>query len=196
MEIATGTGLHPEEMTPRKLGNRRVTGKEQFFTPRSTAEQIVARLVELRTDAPARPWIEPAGGTGTFVDVAQAIGVEQIISYDIEPRHELVRRGNFLQADLTLRGAVAVGNPPFGRNNALSVPFFNHAARYCEIINFIVPRSWRKWSVTNRLDLRFGLIDDYDLTINYLDQNGAQISGRSTLRTCVQTWAVGASTPR
>jgi hypothetical protein len=56
------------------------------------------------------------------------------------------------------------------------------------LICFIVPRSWRKWTVINRLDSSFHLIDDYDLTINYVDVTGAPLSQKSVLKTIVQTW--------
>lgn len=34
-------------------------------------------------------WLEPAGGTGSFIDalVASGINPSQIVSYDIEPKH-------------------------------------------------------------------------------------------------------------
>lgn len=172
----------------KKQGNRRVTGKEQYYTPRDTVELIISRLVHIRPDVISRPWLEPAGGTGTFIDAATDRGVEEIVSYDIEPLHPSVVRGDFLLQCPSIRRAVAVGNPPFGRNNALSVPFFNHAARFCDLICFIVPRSWRKWTVINRLDRSFHLVDDYDLSINYVDPVGDLISGRNTLKTVVQTW--------
>ena len=57
-----------------------------------------------------------------------------------------------------------------------------------DVVCFIVPRSWRKWSVTNRLDLSFHLIDDYDLSIDYVDAAGQALSKKGVLRTAVQTW--------
>jgi len=83
---------------------------------------------------------------------------------------------------------VTITNPPFGRNNALSIPFFNHAAKYSQTICFVVPRSWRKWSVTNRLDLRFHLIHDSDVFVSYEDNAGNPIRQKNGLRTCFQIW--------
>jgi len=171
-----------------RLGNRRKTGKEQYYTPPATAAMVVDRLHALRPDCLSAPWIEPAGGTGTFVDQAHRLGVAEVVSFDIEPHHPDVVEGDFLQQDLHVQHAVAIGNPPFGRNNSLSIPFFNHCAAYSDIICFIVPRSWRKWSVINRLQPNFHLIEDYDLAIDYLDVDGSPISARGNLRTVVQTW--------
>lgn len=174
--------------TARRQGNRRKTGKEQYYTPPTTASAVVDRLLEQVPFARDRTWIEPAGGTGTFIEAAQEQGVSRIVSYDIEPHHPKVKRGDFLKQKLKISGAVAVGNPPFGRNNALSVPFFNACAKHCDVICFIVPKSWRKWSVINRLDQSFHLIDDYDLQINYDGVDGFELSEKFWLNTIVQTW--------
>lgn len=172
----------------QQLGNTRVTGKEQFYTPPSVARDVVAEVLDAWPDSARRPWLEPAGGTGAFVTAAWAAGIRRVVSVDIEPHHPAVSRGDFLVDPLALRGAVAVGNPPFGRNNALSVRFFNKAADYCDFIAFIVPRSWRKWSVVNRLDRRFHLLADRDLAINYVDVAGHDAYAKNNLRTCVQLW--------
>ncbi|HEX5016300.1 MAG TPA: hypothetical protein VFX15_01800 [Actinomycetes bacterium] len=176
------------DRSPTPAGNTRVTGKEQFYTPPSVAERVVADVLNLVPDALARPWLEPAGGTGSFIEAASAAGVLDIVSVDIEPRHPHVAHADFLSLELDVSRAVTVSNPPFGRNNALSIPFFNRSAGYSDYIAFIVPRSWRKWSVTNRLDRRFHLVSDEDLTINYVDENGFETFGRNLLRTCVQIW--------
>lgn len=169
-------------------GNTRVTGKEQYYTPPSTAAFVVDRLLSKKPQLVHSPWLEPAGGTGTFIEVLKQRSITNIESYDIEPHHNDVRSGNFIEQKLTNKDYVAIGNPPFGRNNALSVPFFNKCAEVSSVICFIVPCSWRKWSVTNRLDLNFHLVDDYNLHINYVNVDGVALSDNSHLRTCVQTW--------
>ncbi len=171
-----------------KLGNTRVTGKEQYYTPPPTADSIIERVLDKFPDSASRSWIEPAGGTGTFIDAARRHGVQDVLSFDIEPHHPEVQLGNFLEQHLNVSDAVSIGNPPFGRNNSLSIPFFNHCAKYSDLICFIVPRSWRKWTVINRLDSSFHLVDDYDLTINYVDVEGMPLSEKSVLKTVVQTW--------
>lgn len=56
------------------------------------------------------------------------------------------------------RNLIAIGNPPFGRNASLAIRFFNHAASAATVIAFIVPLTFQKVSVQNRLDLRFHLL--------------------------------------
>ena len=171
-----------------KLGNKRVTGKEQYYTPNDTAQEIFKNLLEMVPDLSSRVFIEPAGGTGSFINAAIKVGIKDIISYDIEPHHPKVKAGDFLLQHIDAVNAITVTNPPFGRNNSLSIPFFNHSAKTSEYIVFVVPRSWRKWTVQNKLDRRFELIRDDDLTINYVDVNGEHGYKNNNLRTCIQYW--------
>jgi len=173
---------------PVKLGNTRVTGKEQYYTPPQVAQDILKVVVDLVEDFEQKVFLEPAGGTGTFINEALASGFTEVLSYDIEPHHPLVSKGNFLEKKIPHYNCVTVCNPPFGRNNALSIPFFNKAAEYSDLIVFIVPRSWRKWTVQNKLDRRFTLVREDDLNIDYVDASGEPLSKNKYLRTCVQYW--------
>jgi predicted RNA methylase len=178
-----------ETASPRvKLGNTRVTGKEQYYTPADLAERLISEVSALVPDLANRTVIEPAGGTGSFIKAAQNIGVTNFLSFDIEPKHALVKKADFLAKNFTAKDAVTISNPPFGRNNSLSIPFFNKAADHSEFICFIVPRSWRKWSVINRLDRRFHLVADHDILIDYEDDLGERLSSRTSLSTCFQIW--------
>ena len=175
--------------TPKvRLGNTRVTGKEQFYTPPALALELTGTLAGLVPDFAQRTIIEPAGGTGAFITAAASMGVTRVQSWDIEPKHSSVNKGDFLLQELAVEGAVTLGNPPFGRNNSLSIPFFNHAANHSDFIAFIVPRSWRKWSVLNRLDRRFHLVSDTDIRIDYVDETGTQLMVKRRLATCFQIW--------
>lgn len=171
-----------------KIGNTRVTGKEQYYTPREMASRILERSLKSLPELESRIFLEPAGGTGSFIEAAKAFGFKSFVSMDIEPKHPMVQKGDFLSEKLDLSGAVCVTNPPFGRNNSLSVPFFNKAAAHSELIAFVVPRSWRKWTVLNRLHRSFFLVDDWDLNIDYVDEENQESHGNGKLRTCVQVW--------
>jgi hypothetical protein len=177
-----------ETLDAPKLGNTRVTGKEQFYTPQELAIELVAVVEKTLGPLTGKTVLEPAGGTGSFIEAVMAAGAKKVISFDIEPLHPEVSKGSFLDQVIDENQVITISNPPFGRNNALSVPFFNHAASFSEAICFIVPRSWRKWSVTNRLDMNFELALDVDLDIDYVDANGELISTKSRLATCFQVW--------
>lgn len=171
----------------KKPGNTRVTGKEQYYTPSDLAIELV-EIVDQTIGLSGKTLLEPAGGTGAFISAAENFGIKEVVSFDIEPLHPKVQKGDFLQAKLSISDAITISNPPFGRNNALSIPFFNRAAEVSNAICFIVPRSWRKWSVTNRLNLNFDLVFDQDLKIDYVSASGEEISGKNRLATCFQIW--------
>jgi hypothetical protein len=177
-----------ETISPVKLGNTRVTGKEQFYTPKPLARELVAQIENVLGPLTGKIVLEPAGGTGAFIEAVIDRGINRVVSFDIEPLHELVTEGSFLDQQILDRNIITISNPPFGRNNSLSIPFFNHAADSSDAICFIVPRSWRKWSVTNRLDLRFELVLDIDLDIDYVDASDEALSNKSHLATCFQVW--------
>ena len=172
----------------KKLGNTRVTGKEQYYTPADLAESLLHEVMQFVPDLAKRTILEPAGGTGSFINAAKKAGAKDFLSFDIEPKHESVTMANFLDAEISATDAVTISNPPFGRNNSLSIPFFNKAADHSEYICFIVPRSWRKWSVINRLDKRFHLVADHDIQIDYENDLGQKLSQRNNLATCFQIW--------
>ena len=186
--------------SPTPLGNRRGTGKEQYYTPDDLALRLTREVILVVGSLEGRTVLEPAGGTGAFIRAAQALGAARVVSFDIEPKHTDVVRADFLSKKVRLSDAVAISNPPFGRNNSLSIPFFNKAADHAEFICFIVPRSGRKWSVINRLDRRFELVADHlgldelveaadhDIAMDYVDDQGTHLSKQLLLKTCFQIW--------
>lgn len=60
-------------------------------------------------------------------------------------------------------GYTVIGNPPFGHRSSLAVDFFNHSAEMADIVAFVVPRQFQKYSVHSRLNRSFRLIRDYEL---------------------------------
>lgn len=170
------------------LGNRRKTGKEQYYTPAELALELIQEAEAYIGPLHGRTILEPAGGTGSFVQAALMLGASEVISFDIEPLHRGVLHANFLEQEIEQQNLVTISNPPFGRNNSLSIPFFNKAALVSDAICFIVPRSWRKWSVINRLNEHFVVRHDRNLEIDYVDSNGEQISPKNRLATCFQVW--------
>lgn len=169
-------------------GNTRVTGKEQYYTPSGVAEALTKTMLSIVKDSLGRVWLEPAAGTGSFVDAMRTQGIKNVEAYDIQPEAEGIVRADFLTLPLFFQDAVCLTNPPFGRNNSLSVPFFNHAATACDYIGFVVPRSWRKWSVVNRLDRSMHLVHDTDLSVSYVDKDGTLLSDSKVLNTVFQVW--------
>ena len=171
-----------------KLGNRRVTGLEQYYTPTKLANDLVLELKQLIPDFETRSFLEPAGGNGSFIEALLSQGALSIQSVDTHPLHPEVKKQDFFTFKTKASDLITVSNPPFGRNNALSIPFFNHAAQFSTHIAFLVPRSWRKWSVQNRLEQNFHLVYDRDVDLIYINSKGEPLAKSNELRTCFQVW--------
>jgi predicted RNA methylase len=183
--------MDPAKSVKVRPGNRRTTGKEQFYTPTDLALRLATLVSDKVGGFKDKTVIEPAGGTGSFLQAAKALKANKLISFDIEPKAEGVLLADFLLETKGLEkisDAITISNPPFGRNNSLSIPFFNKAAQHSQYIAFVVPRSWRKWSVLNRLNRNFHLVHDEDLSIDYVDELGEMVWQKARLNTCFQIW--------
>ena len=148
--------------------------RDRYYTNRSAAEACMAFLRE-RIGQPRALWVEPSAGGGAFFDLLP----EPKIGLDIEPSE----RPDILQADFfewspprTHERAIAVGNPPFGKNASLAVRFFNHAARFADAIAMIFPRTFQKESVALRLHPHFHLEAEMALPLESFTLRGAPYS--------------------
>lgn len=132
--------------------------------------------------------IEPSAGTGNWLRYLP----KDTWAFDIEPKHPAVEQADFLTLELfnCEKPLLFIGNPPFGRACSLAVKFFNHAAENgAEIIAFILPKSFRKWSVVNRLNPFFEKAVDFELDVNYLNDKNEPINDtKNKLNTVYQIW--------
>lgn len=134
---------------------------DQFFTRSATAEACLALLAARLPDFAPDLYVEPAAGDGAFLERLP----EPRFGLDIAPSAPGMETGDFLQwtPDESLKSVAVVGNPPFGRNAATAIAFFNHAAGFAEVIAMILPASVMKGSMQDRLDPNFHLVDELPL---------------------------------
>ena len=113
--------------------------------------------------------IEPSAGAGAF-----SSNIHNCLSYDIAPANDNIQQANWFELDKTQfsTNSLVIGNPPFGEQNSLSINFFNEAASFCKTIAFVLPKSFKKVSVQNRLNLSFHLVKELDLPDNAFLLNG------------------------
>ena len=131
----------------------------QFYTRTAVAKDLVDLLFK-QFDPTSIQYIEPSAGTGAF-SVQLPLGSH---AYDIDPKAAGIIPADFLQTELPDGDRLAiVGNPPFGKNASQAVQFFNHAATKAAIIAFVLPLSFRKMSIRNRLDRNFHLWGEKEL---------------------------------
>lgn len=136
---------------------------DRFYTHPKIAALCV-RLANQYHDLTDAVVIEPSAGAGAFVQHLPA----QTIGLDLSPAMPGIERQDFLtyRPIYLHRNVILVGNPPFGRNAALAVSFVNQAAKIGHTIAMVLPRSFRKASVQNRLDSRLHLVAEQILPEN------------------------------
>jgi len=194
------TGRHTRQPSTewQSTANKRKTGKEQYYTNADVVDLCIEE-VKKHVSLDGKTILEPAGGTGEFIEglIRAGVNKEKIISYDIEPKHKLVKKGDFLKTDMSShKNLISITNPPFGRASKLAKQFFNSSADSCDYICYIVPKSWRKWTTHNSLDKRFHLVSDIELPVDCfyvpegtLDKHGEPADKKKgTSNTIFQIW--------
>ena len=110
--------------------------------------------------------IEPSAGSGQFMKQLSGL---PIIGIDIEPDSKDIIQKDFLDSSAEFfnigpsDSVACVGNPPYGKNSKLAVAFFNHSAKFCDMIAFVLPKTFRKTSIVNRLDANFHLVKEVEI---------------------------------
>jgi predicted RNA methylase len=173
----------------QSYANTRTTGKEQYYTNSDVVDLCLSEVVK-HIDLQGKSILEPCGGTGEFIEGFMRIGIPAslITSYDIEPKHPMVKLGNYLETKIPTSGMIAITNPPFGRTSSLAKKFFEHATSHCDYICFLVPRSWRKWTVQNSLDPHYHLIADIEMPKNCFYLPDGSVNEKDVLNTVFQIW--------
>jgi hypothetical protein len=173
----------------QSYANTRTTGKEQFYTDSKIVDLCLAE-VKKHIDLTGEVILEPCGGTGEFVSGFLRAGIpeDKIVSYDIEPKHPMVKQGNYLETDFDYKDYVSITNPPFGRMSSLARDFFGHAATHSKYICYLIPKSWRKWTIQNSLNKNFHLIADVDLPKNCFYLPDGTKNEKDVLNTVFQIW--------
>lgn len=139
----------------------RKAGLDKFYTVPAISTKCIEAL---RTLYEWNIWdlvVEPSAGNGSFFF---QIPTSKRIGLDIEPEHpDIIKKDFFEYTPPDLPNILVVGNPPFGRVSSLAVKFFNHSAEWCSVIAFIVPKTFRRISLQNRLNPKFHLVHDDDI---------------------------------
>lgn len=84
---------------------------------------------------------------------------------DIFPEDKQILQQNFLNYRVIKKKSKihVIGNPPFGKQSSMAIKFIKHAANFADSISFILPRSFKKDSLKNRIPLNFHLKYETDL---------------------------------
>lgn len=155
--------------------------RDQFYTKDEIARKcyrILENIIDIeRVDL----FLEPSAGRGSFLTL---LPPNKRRGFDIDPKHPEIEAMDFFDyVHDDSRSCLVVGNPPFGRISSLAIKFFNHAATFCDTVAFILPRTFKRVSVQNKLDLRFSLVYSEDLPLN-----PCCFSPKMSAKCCFQVW--------
>lgn len=155
---------------------------DQFYTNPEYARTFLDRISNTVDLSRYDHLLEPSAGTGSFYNL---LDPQKRIGLDLEPKALGVIQTDFFDWAAPLDKKIAtIGNPPFGKNASLAVKFFNQSAKFSDVIAFIIPRTFRKASIINRLDKNFHLVYDETVPDGSFIFNGEEYN----VWCCAQIW--------
>ena len=154
---------------------------DQFYTNSDISIQCYEKLKTIINIDKYDIHLEPSAGTGSFYklfDKNKRIGI------DIYPKYDDIIQIDFLTYKHTFNKTyISIGNPPFGKISSFAIKFFNKCASFSECIAFIVPRTFKRVSVQNKLNLNFKLIYNKDLPLK-----PCCFTSKISAKCCFQIW--------
>lgn len=167
---------------------------DQYYTKDSVADtcfRMLMEAIELKIKPDEATYLEPSAGDGAFIRAIQRNVKKPIaIAIDIEPHDDGIIRMDFFHFNTDefpqlQSPVITIGNPPFGKRSKTAKDFFRKASEFSDIIAFIVPNQFEKWSVQKDLPSDFSLV----LTES-IDPKSFVFCGKEASVRCVfQVWA-------
>lgn len=157
---------------------------DAYFTGPSSAEFCIEILKDYQWVTANTKTHEPCAGNGSLLAGLPGFAIaSDLHDYGIGATTE-----NFMEA--APKGADLIfTNPPFGRAGSLALKFLQKAATECNRLAFILPASFRKVSMLDRVPKGFALVGDFPLP----DQNYILPDG--TTRKVLTTFQLWESSP-
>jgi N6-adenosine-specific RNA methylase IME4 len=173
-----------EPLTEQAASFQEPGTNDQFFTKRPLARRLyeVTKAMIAEQQIEFGCWLEPAAGDGAFFDLLPA---DNRLGIDLDTKAEGVIEHDFFSYDgLDVRVYGTIGNPPFGKNANMAIKFFNRCAQISSFIAFILPRTFKKDSVVNKLHENLHLEYEELLPENSFEMDGMEKS----VPTVFQIW--------
>jgi hypothetical protein len=158
-------------------------GLDKFYTTPVFAKRCIDKVFELYDISSWDLIVEPSAGNGSFLNQIQC---NNKIGLDISPENGSIIKQDFFTYTppiINKFNILVIGNPPFGKVSSLAIKFFNHAAHWANVIAFIIPRTFRRTSVQNRLDEMFHLVYDEEVS-----NKPCCFSPPMMVKCCFQIW--------
>lgn len=136
---------------------------DKFYTKREVAEKCINLLKNHVIFSNFDIILEPSAGEGSFYLLLPEDNRKGI---DIDPGIENIIKQDFFNYEPEKnKKYMVIGNPPFGKSCSLAIKFFNKAAEFSDFICFILPRTFKRESVKEKLDDNFHLLFSHDLPL-------------------------------
>jgi hypothetical protein len=178
---------HTKRKTPCKKSTSvdietvREAGLDKFYTVPEIAQKCIDTVGLNYKWSDWELVVEPSAGNGSFF---LRIPTENKVGLDISPENaKIVEQDFFTYTPPEKNNILVIGNPPFGRVSSLAIKFFNYAADWATVIAFIVPRTFRRVSVQNKLNMDFHLRYDVDIPMEPCSFNPPMMA-----KCCFQIW--------
>jgi hypothetical protein len=158
-------------------------GLDKFYTKKNISKMCIETLSNMYNFNSFDLIVEPSAGDGSFYN--QIDCKSDKIGIDIMPENENIIKKDFFEfiPDKKYDKILTIGNPPFGKISSTAVKFFNHASIWSTVIAFIIPKTFRKTSIQNRLDPCFHLVQDIDIP-----DNPCSFEPYMNVKCCFQIW--------
>ena len=184
----TSVQLYIYGMTHSNITSVKTRGLDQFYTNPDVAVRCYHKLASVVDMNQYDIHLEPSAGSGSFftlMDHNKRVGIDK------DPKTKEVTRMDFFDYQPVAGNRyMVVGNPPFGKISSLAIQFFNKSAEFAGCIAFIIPRTFKRVSVQNRLDVNFHLLYSEDLPVS-----PCCFTPPMSAKCCFQIW-VKKETPR
>ena len=171
-----------EEQSKKEVKIIREECLDKFYTLPTCSKKCIDKICELYDITKWDLIVEPSAGNGSFLN---QIPSNNKIGIDILPEQSNIIKQDFFDYSppSNKTNILVIGNPPFGRVSSLAIKFFNHSAKWANVIAFIIPRTFRKISVQNKLDNMFHLVYDEEIP-----NNPCCFSPQMMVKCCFQIW--------
>lgn len=154
-------------------------GLDKFYTQNHVSKLCFDFLQSQLSIDENAIYLEPSAGAGSFLNY-----LPHYVALDIMPEDDRITQQDYLLYTTDKTDFITIGNPPFGNRSKLAIDFFNKASTMSDVIAFIVPVSFMKWSVQKNLNSQFALHSYRYLEPESFSSNGEPYS----VRTVFQIW--------
>lgn len=141
---------------------------DKFYTKKSVVKLCIEKIKQVININRKDLIIEPSAGNGSFIEDIKLLS-DNFLFYDIEPEEDNIIKQDFLLLDTdnfsNYNNIHIIGNPPFGRQSSTVIKFIRKC-EFCNTISFILPKSFKKDSLKNKIPSNFHLMLQCELPYN------------------------------